>query len=105
MNETTVHFTLILVGFGLAVSVFVTLFFISAPYGRHARQGWGPALPNHIGWMLMEAPSALLFALYFITGSAQKNLPLILFFSMWEAHYLHRAFIYPLTIRDGHKKM
>jgi protein-S-isoprenylcysteine O-methyltransferase Ste14 len=24
---------------------------------------------------------------------------------LWELHYVHRAFIYPLTIRDGHKKM
>jgi 3-oxo-5-alpha-steroid 4-dehydrogenase 1 len=105
MSETTFHLYLILAGFGLASAIFVTLFFVSAPYGRHARRGWGPALPNHIGWMLMEAPSALLFALYFFTGSVPKNLPMILFFLMWEAHYLHRGFIYPWTIRNGHKKM
>jgi 3-oxo-5-alpha-steroid 4-dehydrogenase 1 len=105
MNETTFHFYLILAGFGLAAAVFITLFFISAPYGRHTRRGWGPVLPNHLGWVLMEAPSALLFALYFFIGSAPKNLTLILFFTMWEMHYLHRAFIYPWTIRDGHKKM
>jgi protein-S-isoprenylcysteine O-methyltransferase Ste14 len=105
ITESTLHFYLILAGFGLAAVVFVSLFFISAPYGRHARQGWGPTLPNHIGWLLMEAPSALLFALYFFTGAAPKTLPLLVFFGLWEAHYVHRAFIYPLTIRDGHKKM
>lgn len=105
IDERTLHSILIFIGIGFASIVFVSLFFINAPYGRHARRGWGPALPNHLGWTLMEAPSALLFALYFFTGTAPKNLPLLLFFGLWEAHYVHRAFIYPLTIRDGSKKM
>jgi 3-oxo-5-alpha-steroid 4-dehydrogenase 1 len=105
MSETTFHFYLVLAGFGMAAVVFAALFFVSAPYGRHTRQGWGIVLPNHIGWILMEAPSAIFFAFYFFTGSAPKNLSLVLFFCMWEIHYLHRAFIYPLTIRDGHKRM
>jgi protein-S-isoprenylcysteine O-methyltransferase Ste14 len=105
MVERRVHFYLILFGFALAAATFTALMFVSAPYGRHARRGWGRLLPNHLGWMIMEAPAALLFAVYFFTGSAPKNLPLVLFFGMWEAHYLHRAFIYPLTIRDGRKKM
>jgi hypothetical protein len=105
IDERAFHFILILTAFGFAAVVFVSLFFISAPYGRHTRRGWGPRLPNHIGWILMESPSAVLFALYFFTGTAPKNLPLVLFFGLWEAHYVHRAFIYPLTLRDGHKKM
>ena len=28
--------------FGLAVVVFVALFFFTAPYGRYTRSGWGP---------------------------------------------------------------
>jgi protein-S-isoprenylcysteine O-methyltransferase Ste14 len=47
----------------------------------------------------------LAFAISFAVGAAPKNLPMLLFFALWEAHYLHRAFVYPLTIRDGHKKM
>jgi 3-oxo-5-alpha-steroid 4-dehydrogenase 1 len=30
---------------------------------------------------------------------------LLLFFCMWEAHYIHRAFIYPLTLRTTVKQM
>jgi hypothetical protein len=94
-----------LVGLIVAVAVFVALFFISAPYGRHARRGWGLMVPNHIGWFGMEAPAVIIFALCFAMGTAPKNLPLVLFFGLWELHYIHRAFIYPWTIRDGHKKM
>jgi 3-oxo-5-alpha-steroid 4-dehydrogenase 1 len=105
MNERTIYNILVLVSFFSAVGVFIALFFVSAPYGRHLRKGWGPGTTNLAGWMVMESPSALLFAFYFAMGSAPKNIPLILFFVLWEAHYVHRAFIYPLTIRDGHKTM
>ncbi len=34
---------------GLAAVVFVTLFFVTAPYGRHLRAGWGPQVPLREG--------------------------------------------------------
>lgn len=95
----------ILVGIAVALGVFVLLFFISAPYGRHARRGWGPLIPNHIGWFIMESPSVIIMAMLFALGDATKTIPVLLFFALWELHYVHRAFIYPWTIRDGHKKM
>jgi 3-oxo-5-alpha-steroid 4-dehydrogenase 1 len=54
---------------------------------------------------LMEAPAPLVFAACFAVGTAPRNLPIILFLILWELHYVHRAFVYPLTIRDGHKKI
>ncbi len=47
----------------------------------------------------------ILFAVLFAVGTAPKNMPILAFFALWELHYVHRAFIYPWTIRDGHKKM
>ncbi len=105
MTEKRFLFYLVLAGFAAAGVVFATLLFVSAPYGRHVRKGWGPTIPNMIGWIVMESPAALLFALYFLIGTVTKNLPIILFLILWEVHYIHRAFIYPLTIRNGHKKM
>ncbi|MFZ2095765.1 MAG: hypothetical protein WAV05_03920 [Anaerolineales bacterium] len=99
------QFFMILVGLVVATVVFVALFFVSAPYGRHARRGWGPLIPNHISWFIMETPAVIMFALFFAVGTAPKNLPILLFFALWELHYVHRAFIYPWTIQDGHKKM
>jgi 3-oxo-5-alpha-steroid 4-dehydrogenase 1 len=99
------EFFLILSGLVVATTVFVALFFVSAPYGRHSRRGWGPLIPNHLSWFMMETPSVIMFGLLFATGTAPKNLPITLLFVLWELHYVHRAFIYPWTIRDGHKKM
>lgn len=89
----------------VAVIVFPLLFFIAAPYGRYTRRGWGPQLPNWLGWLLMESVSAVLMLVMFILGDAPRTVPLILFLLMWEAHYIHRAFIYPFTLRDKWKPM
>jgi 3-oxo-5-alpha-steroid 4-dehydrogenase 1 len=95
----------ILIGLVVAGVVFAVLFFVSAPYGRHVRSGWGPLIPNHFGWVIMETPAVVVFGLCFTGGSAPKNLPMLVFFILWELHYIHRALIYPWTIRDGHKKI
>ena len=40
-----------------AVFVFVLLSWVSAPYGRHDRKGFGPRIPVRTGWIVMEAPT------------------------------------------------
>ena len=49
----------------------------------------------------MELPSVVLFFLFYVTGSGIGLLLPILFFSLWEMHYLYRTFAYPLLIRPG----
>lgn len=105
MSEADVFSTLLVLSFILAGITFTALFFISAPYGRHMRRGWGPRVPNRLGWLVMEAPAAVLFALLFAWGDAPKSLPRIVFLVLWEAHYIHRAFIYPFRIADGRRQM
>ena len=105
MNEGLIYSLLLWISFMMAGVVFVSLFFISAPYGRHKRPGWGIMIPSGFGWMLMEAPSVILFVILFWVGDAPKNIVLIIFFLLWEAHYIHRAFIYPLRISDGENRM
>jgi len=105
MSEYTFFQIILTISFVVAVGTFVALFFISAPYGRHARRGWGPHLPNWLGWLLMESVSAIMMLAMFFAGSAPRTAATIIFLLMWEAHYLHRAFIYPFMLRDGKKKM
>jgi steroid 5-alpha reductase family enzyme len=105
MNELRVFNILLIASFIIAVGIFITLFFISAPYGRHTRRGWGVQLPNWLGWLLMESISAIVMLVTFFIGDAPKTVTTILFLLMWEAHYIHRSYIYPFMLRDGKKKM
>jgi 3-oxo-5-alpha-steroid 4-dehydrogenase 1 len=105
MTESSWFLLLLVGGFVLAVGVFILLLFVNAPYGRHLRSGWGLAIPGVLGWLLMEAPAAVLFTFYFLSGSAPKTLPLFAFLAMWEAHYIHRGFIYPLDRSNSRERM
>ena len=105
MNEQE-FFNILLAGwFILALVIFTTLFFLVAPYGRHSRSGWGPALDNRLGWIIMEAASPLVFAACFMLGSNAVTITELAFLGLWEAHYIHRAFIYPFSLGSGDRRM
>jgi 3-oxo-5-alpha-steroid 4-dehydrogenase 1 len=105
VNEQEFFNILLISWFILALAIFVTLFFLVAPYGRHSRSGWGPALGNRLGWIIMEAASPLIFAACFILGSNIVTITELFFLGLWEAHYIHRAFIYPFSLSSGDKRM
>jgi 3-oxo-5-alpha-steroid 4-dehydrogenase 1 len=96
---------LIMVWLLLALLVFVLLFFVSAPYGRYLRKGWGPAVPSRVGWILMESPASLGMWFWFILGEYTLQPVSIIFFIFWQMHYVHRAFVYPFLIKDKDKPM
>jgi 3-oxo-5-alpha-steroid 4-dehydrogenase 1 len=104
LKELTIYHSLLVAWFALALVVFVALFFVSAPYGRHIRRGWGYTIGNRLGWILMEAPAPLVFAVCFFLGSRSGAVTLV-FLGLWEAHYLHRAFIYPFSLRGTARRM
>lgn len=56
----------VLVVWGLAVAL--SLQFVSAPYGRYSREGFGIRIPVKLAWFLQELPS-LLVPLYLINFS------------------------------------
>jgi len=105
MNELEFFNILLISWFALALVIFITLFFLVAPYGRHSRSGWGPALDNRLGWIIMEVASPLVFAVCFILGSNTVTITEVVFLGLWEAHYIHRAFIYPFSLSSGDKRM
>jgi protein-S-isoprenylcysteine O-methyltransferase Ste14 len=89
----------------LAVATFVSLFFVTAPYGRHARAGWGPTVPARVGWLLMEAPASLAFFAFYALGPRRLEAAPLALCALWQLHYVHRAFVYPLRMRPGGKPM
>jgi protein-S-isoprenylcysteine O-methyltransferase Ste14 len=84
----------------IALVVAPTLIFIPAPYGRHARRGWGPSVASTLGWIVMEAPSPLGMALLFALGE-RRDPTAVAFLLLWELHYVHRAFVFPLRRPAG----
>jgi protein-S-isoprenylcysteine O-methyltransferase Ste14 len=87
------------------VATFGVLWWVAAPYGRFTRGGWGPTLPSRWGWTLMEAPSAVGFlAVYFVGAHRAESVPVLLLL-LWQAHYLHRAFVFPWRLRERGKRM
>jgi 3-oxo-5-alpha-steroid 4-dehydrogenase 1 len=105
MRERAFFNILLISWFVLAAAIFVALFFIAAPYGRHLRNKWGPKIGDWLGWVIMEAPSPILFATFFALGIKSISVTAVAFLVLWEAHYIHRAFIYPFSRRDGASDM
>ena len=58
---------------GLSVVTCVSLFVITAPYGRHNRAGWGPSVPSTVGWIIMEAPASLCFLAFYFVGEHRAD--------------------------------
>lgn len=101
-----VFFDWIIVGwFILAAIVFAALFFIVAPYGRHTRNDWGLTINSRVSWIVMEAASPIIFAIYFGLGRYTDTVAVWVFLVLWEAHYIHRAFIYPFSLHHESKRM
>jgi len=91
---------LVALEFVLAVATAVGLRFVTAPYGRFGRDGWGPTVPARLGWLVMESPAPLVFAGVYAAGAHRVELVPLVFLTLWQAHYLYRAFGYPFVNRS-----
>jgi protein-S-isoprenylcysteine O-methyltransferase Ste14 len=89
----------------LGIVMFPFLLKVTAPYGRHSRKGWGPMIPNRMGWIFMELPSLVMFVVFFLLGPNQLNIPLAIFFLAYTIHYGNRSIIFPLRTRTSNKLM
>ena len=103
ISELQVHFWMVLVMIALALQAFVLLLLVNAPYGRFARAGWGPTMSTRRAWIIFESPAVVVFAaIYFAGDNALETVPLI-FFSIWQFHYIVRTLIFPFRIRETGK--
>lgn len=85
----------------ISIIIFLLLLKITAPYGRHAKKGWGHLLPNRAGWVIMEIPSLVIPILYLLKYYPQLNQnPKIIFISLWIFHYFYRSLLFPFKIHS-----
>ena len=103
MTEYRIYTILLYLFTAVAVFTFISLLFITAPYGRHAKKGWGPLISNKVSWLVMEAPASLLFLFYFLVADRSITATLVVFQVIWQIHYFHRSFIFPFMLRSDEK--
>lgn len=94
----------LLVIFVSAPLVFTLLFFFTAPYGRHFRQGWGPSVTARTGWIVMEAPALLVIGIVVGTSGQRVSGLTLLLLGLWELHYVYRTCLFPLLMRGSSKR-
>ena len=87
----------------IAVVVFVALFFVKAGYGVFFDPKWGPAIPNRIGWFLMEVPVFFTMTVLWLLSERTWDVVPLCFFIIFQIHYLQRSFIFPFLIRGKNK--
>lgn len=105
VSEASIFYWLVLVVFIAAAACFMALLFVSAPYGRHARPGWGPTISSRAGWVLMESPAVVLFAVVYAVGDLRAEPVSLALLAMWMLHYIHRTFIYPFRLATASRRM
>jgi len=105
MDEPALHHYVVLAILAASIPTFLALTFITAPYGRHQREGWGPTVPSRVGWILMEHPSVVLFIVVFALGRHRAELAPLVLLAIWQLHYVHRTFIFPFRMRASGKRM
>ena len=89
---------------GLAVVVFISLYFVTAGYGQFRTRQWGWSINNKLGWVLMEIP-VFLVVLWIWWGSPLKwNLPQLVLFGLFELHYFQRSLVFPFLM-NGKSQM
>jgi 3-oxo-5-alpha-steroid 4-dehydrogenase 1 len=105
MDSLGLHRALCLAMLGLAAVTFGALFLVPAPYGRHARAGWGPAIPARLGWILMESPAVVWFGAVYLEGRHRAEAAPLALLGLWMAHYLQRTLVFPFRMRAAGRPM
>jgi steroid 5-alpha-reductase/3-oxo-5-alpha-steroid 4-dehydrogenase 1 len=104
VSEAAIYDGIIYAWFAIAAVTIVALLFLSAPYGRHMRAGWGRSIASRTGWIVMEMPAALVLPACFVVHPATAPVAYVML-ALWELHYLGRTFVFPLRMKSPAKPM
>lgn len=99
MTELEIHRGVAWGVIAVGALTFVSLLFITAPYGRHGRQGWGPTMPARWAWVIMESPAVIAFAAIFFVGRHRFAVAPLVLLAMWQLHYVNRTFVFPFRLK------
>jgi protein-S-isoprenylcysteine O-methyltransferase Ste14 len=103
--DSSLQHTLVLALLVAAPFTYLSLRFVSAPYGKHARAGWGPTIADRAGWVIMESPSFFGFAAVYAAGPHRAGAAPLALAALWLTHYGQRTLVYPFVKRASTKRM
>ncbi|MCD8287652.1 MAG: DUF1295 domain-containing protein [Porphyromonadaceae bacterium] len=84
---------------GIALIVFIALYFVKAGYGIFRDKRWGVSLNNKVAWVLMEAPVFVVMAWLWGYSDRKYEITPLLIFCFFELHYFQRSFIFPFLMK------
>ncbi|KAJ7557837.1 hypothetical protein O6H91_04G012100 [Diphasiastrum complanatum] len=79
----------------------------SPAYGRHLDSTFNRLgkMSAKVGWILMESPAVFVTLAVFFKGQHNHEIVPRCFLALFEAHYIHRTFIFPMGIKTGATRM
>lgn len=83
----------------LGLIVFISLYFVTAGYGKFATKKWGPSVNNKAGWIMMESPVFILMLILWLLSPNRENIVTTIFFLFFQLHYFQRSFIFPFLLK------
>ena len=89
----------------IGIAVFPLTLFVTAPFGRHFKTQYGPAISNRLGWFIMESPAIWWFTLVFVEGVSSQNPVAWILWGFWMVHYLNRCLVFPIRTRTKGKRI
>jgi protein-S-isoprenylcysteine O-methyltransferase Ste14 len=104
MTERAIYDVFVLAWTLVTPAIFYGTTRVVAPYGRHARPGWGPTLPARPAWVITELPAVALFAALFFAGDRTTDAAALAFLAIWQVHYVHRTLVFPFLLRPSDKR-
>jgi len=104
MTKETLYF-ISYIWLAIAIVVHITMFFVTAPFGRHTSDKWGKTINNKLGWLIMESPSLLIMLYFLFYGTNSFKSYVWILYLLWILHYANRSFIYPIRIKSTPKKI
>ncbi|MCO4745918.1 MAG: DUF1295 domain-containing protein [Proteobacteria bacterium] len=103
MNETVYRVLLVFI-FAMSALTFASSMKRVTRYGRYMKDHQKNTLPALWGWLLFESPQVVAFALCFWLTAESPSVVAIGIFCVWQAHYVHRAVLFPLRLNNRHKR-
>ncbi len=89
----------------LALTVFLVLLKVRAPYGRHSGEGWGPRIGHRLAWFVMELPALIVFPIVTFLGDNPLTLSVLIFLILWIVHYVNRTIVFPSRMSKAGRRM